>query len=195
MGADWKKVFDIGGRVRYNVICAIMRGVPMKLDLRQIARQPGAVLPFACELDLSGFEWNENRPLAAPVHVEGEVRNMAGAMLLTATLTGELSLVCDRCAKSFSKTKTVEYETLLAEKLENGESDDIILLDKDGQLELDELLGDVFILDLDTKNLCSEDCKGLCPGCGADLNVEPCRCKKEVDPRLAKLAQLLEQDN
>ena len=101
----------------------------------------------------------------------------------------------DRCAKSFSKTKTVEYETLLAEKLENGESDDIILLDKDGQLELDELLGDVFILDLDTKNLCSEDCKGLCPGCGADLNVEPCRCKKEVDPRLAKLAQLLEQDN
>ena len=167
----------------------------MKLDLRQIARQPGAVLPFACELDLSGFEWNENRPLAAPVPVEGEVRNMAGAMLLTATLTGELSLVCDRCAKSFSKTKTVEYETLLAEKLENGESDDIILLDKDGQLELDELLGDVFILDLDTKNLCSEDCKGLCPGCGADLTVEPCRCKKEVDPRLAKLAQLLEQDN
>ena len=48
----------------------------MKLDLRQIARQPGAVLPFACELDLSGFEWNGNRPLAAPVHVEGEVRNM-----------------------------------------------------------------------------------------------------------------------
>ena len=167
----------------------------MKLDLRQIARQPGAVLPFACELDLSGFEWNGNRPLDAPVHVEGEVRNIAVAILLTATLTGELSLVCDRCAKSFSKTKTVEYETLLAEKLENGESDDIILLDKDGQLELDELLGDVFILDLDTKNLCSEDCKGLCPGCGADLNVEPCRCKKEVDPRLAKLAQLLEQDN
>ena len=124
-----------------------------------------------------------------------DVSAVSLSMLLTATLTGELSLVCDRCAKSFSKTKTVEYETLLAEKLENGESDDIILLDKDGQLELDELLGDVFILDLDTKNLCSEDCKGLCPGCGADLNVEPCRCKKEVDPRLAKLAQLLEQDN
>ena len=35
----------------------------------------------------------------------------------------------------------------------------------------------------------------LCPGCGADLNVEPCRCKKEIDPRLAKLAQLLEQDD
>ena len=167
----------------------------MKLDLRQIARQPGAVLPFSFELDLSGFEWNGGWPVAAPVHVEGVVRNMAGALLLTATLTGELSLVCDRCTRPFSRTKTVEYETLLAEELENGESDDIVLLDPDGQLELDELLGDVFILDLDTKNLCSEDCKGLCPGCGADLNVEPCRCKKEIDPRLAKLAQLLEQDD
>ena len=69
-----------------------------------------------------------------------------------------------------------------------------MLLDPDGQLELDELLGDVFILDLDTKNLCSEDCKGLCPGCGADLNVEPCRCPKEIDPRLAGLAKFFEQD-
>lgn len=119
---------------------------------------------------------------------------MAGAMLLTATLTGELSLVCDRCAKSFSKTKTVEYETLLAEKLENGESDDIILLDKDGQLELDRTAGGCVYPRLDTKNLCSEDCKGLCPGCGADLNVEPCRCKRKLIP-VAKLAQLLEQDN
>ena len=167
----------------------------MKLDLRQIAREPGAVLPFDCELDLSGFEWNGNRPVAAPVHVQGVVRNMAGALLLTATLTGELSLVCDRCAKPFSRTKTVEYETLLAQELENGESDDIVLLDKDGQLELDALLGDIFILALDTKNLCSEDCKGLCPGCGVDLNTDSCRCKKEVDPRLAKLAQLLEQDD
>ena len=40
--------------------------------------------------------------------------------------------------------------------------------------------------------LCSEDCKGLCPRCGADLNLGPCSCKKETDPRLAVLAKLLE---
>ncbi|MDY5613643.1 MAG: DUF177 domain-containing protein, partial [Dysosmobacter sp.] len=49
-----------------------------------------------------------------------------------------------------------------------------------------------FILEMDTKTLCSEDCKGLCPRCGADLNLGPCSCKKEVDPRLAALAKLLE---
>ena len=63
----------------------------------------------------------------------------------------------------------------------------------DDQLDLDELMTDVFILDLDTKNLCKEDCQGLCPGCGADLNVEPCRCKKEVDPRLAGLAKFFDE--
>ena len=167
----------------------------MKLDLKRIASQPGQTLPFAFSLDLSQVEWNGSRPAPQPIAVEGKVRNMAGALVLTATLTGTLSLQCDRCAKPFTRDKRVEYETLVDLKLENGENDDIVLAGPDGSLDLDELMGDVFLLNLDTKNLCSEDCKGLCPGCGVDLNVEPCRCKKEVDPRLAKLAQLLEQQD
>mgnify|MGYP000559119389 CR=1 FL=1 len=70
------------------------------------------------------------------------------------------------------------------------DSDEIILLEHD-EVDLAELARDAFILDMDTKTLCSEDCKGLCPGCGVNLNREPCRCKKQVDPRLAKLASLL----
>ncbi len=167
----------------------------MKLDLKQIAHEPGATLPFDFQLDLSQFEWNGERPAPQPVRVEGRVRNMAGALLLNASLATTLSLSCDRCAKPFSREKTVEYETLLAFELENDESDDIVLIERDGLLDLDELMSDVFILNMDTKNLCSEDCQGLCPGCGVDLNHEACRCKREVDPRLAKLAQLLEQND
>ena len=164
----------------------------MRLDLKHIAREPGAVLPFGCELDLSQVEWNGQRPFTRAVHITGRVRNMAGAMVLTARLSSVLSLACDRCAKPFRREKTVEYETLLASELANGESDDIVLLDGDGGLDLDALMEEVFLLEMDTKNLCSEDCRGLCPGCGADLNRESCRCKKELDPRLAKLARLLE---
>ena len=164
----------------------------MKLNLTHIAREPGAVLPFDFELDLSQVEWNGQRPFAHAVHITGRVRNMAGAMLLNAKLSCVLSLVCDRCARSFEREKTVEYETLLALELANGESDDIVLLDRDGELDLDGLMEEVFLLEMDTNNLCSEDCKGLCSGCGADLNREPCRCKQEIDPRLAKLARLLE---
>ena len=164
----------------------------MRLNCKRIAQEPGASLPFDYELDLSQVEWNGRRPFTGGVHVTGRVRNMAGALLLSARLSSVLSLTCDRCARPFEREKTVEYETLLAFELESGESDDIVLLDGDGELDLDGLMEEVFLLEMDTKNLCSEDCKGLCPGCGADLNRESCRCKKEIDPRLAKLAQLLE---
>ena len=166
----------------------------MKLDLKPLAQQSGGVLPFALQADLSGVEWNGAQPFVQPVRVEGQVRNRAGALELKVRLETVLSLSCDRCARPFQREKTVEYETLLAFELANEESDDIVVLNKDGELELDELMREVFLLEMDTKNLCSEDCKGLCPGCGADLNVEPCRCKKEIDPRWAKLAQLLEPE-
>lgn len=166
----------------------------MKLDLKPLAQQPGGVLPFALQMDLSDVEWNGAKPFAQPIHVEGQVRNRAGALELKAWLDTVLSLICDRCAKPFQREKAVEYETLLAFELANGESDDIVELSQDGELELDELMLEVFLLEMDTKNLCSQDCKGLCPGCGADLNTEQCRCKREIDPRWAKLAQLLEPE-
>lgn len=164
----------------------------MKLDLKNIVQVPGASLSFEHELDLRDWEWNGNRAVIHPVAVCGTVRNMAGALIFHAVMKTRLSLLCDRCNQPFEQEKEVSYETMLAAELENGENDDIVLL-TDDQLELDELLTDVFLLSLDTKNLCKEDCQGLCSGCGADLNVEPCRCKKEVDPRLAGLAKFFEK--
>jgi uncharacterized metal-binding protein YceD (DUF177 family) len=41
--------------------------------------------------------------------------------------------------------------------------------------------------------LCRPDCKGLCPTCGANLNYGPCDCQDEIDPRLAKLRELLKK--
>lgn len=164
----------------------------MKLDLKDVILVPGAVLPFEFQLDLSELEFGGEKPIAESVAVTGQVRNMAGALVLNARATTCLSLHCDRCFKPFKREKTVEYETLLATELE-GEADqgDIVLLEGD-ELDVGALMTDTFILEMDTKNLCSEDCKGLCPGCGVDLNTTPCRCKKEVDPRLAALAKFFE---
>ena len=164
----------------------------MKLDLRPIVNAPGTKTDFRLSLDLSGFPWEGAPPVREPVEVRGAVRNHAGALVLEAELSAELFLTCDRCAKEFQRDKRVRYETLLADHLEDEDSDDIVLLDKDGGLDLDEQMTDVFVLSLDTKNLCKEDCRGLCPGCGADLNTESCRCKKQTDPRLAGLAKFFD---
>ena len=69
------------------------------------------------------------------------------------------------------------------------------MLLENGHANLTELFTTALVLSMDAKHVCSEDCKGLCPTCGADLNNGPCNCGKEIDPRLAVLAQLLDKEN
>ncbi|MBD5148244.1 MAG: DUF177 domain-containing protein [Oscillibacter sp.] len=163
----------------------------MILDVRPILYTPGRCLDFQFSLDLSGVEFAGRYPVSREVKVSGEARNTGGLLELEFTAETLLDAVCDRCGRAFSQEKAVPYRCLLAEDLENGENDEIELLD-DGRVDLGDLARTVFLLGMDTKTLCSEDCKGLCPRCGADLNLGPCSCKKEIDPRLAVLAKLLE---
>lgn len=165
----------------------------MRLDLRDIIHVPDAKKTFQFRLDLSGQEFYGSRPIVHPVQAEGSVTNHAGALVLEGTARSMLELRCDRCGKEFSREKVVTLDSLVAQELEDEENDDILLLDGT-ELDLDEAVSTAFILAMDTKNLCSDDCKGLCAKCGADLNLGPCGCRPDVDPRLAALAQLLDKE-
>ena len=163
----------------------------MFLDVKPILRTPGKQLEFSFALDLSDVEFAGRYPVSRPVAVEGDVRNSADVLTMTMALRTTLDAVCDRCGKEFLQEKEIPFTCILAEEVENEDNDEIVLLE-DGKVDLGDLARTMFILGMDTKTLCSEDCKGLCPGCGADLNLGPCSCKKEADPRLAVLAKLLE---
>ena len=165
----------------------------MRLELRDIVHVPDAKKTFQFQLDLSQEEFYGARPVVHPVQVEGSVTNHAGALVLEGTARSLLELTCDRCGKPFSREKTVVLDNLVAQELEDEENDDILLLDGT-ELDLDEAVTTAFILAMDTKNLCSDDCKGLCAKCGADLSLGPCGCRPDVDPRLAALAQLLDKE-
>lgn len=164
----------------------------MRLNLQEIIHAPGSWIPFDYQLDLSNLEFYGYHPVIEPLRVYGQVRNSAGALMLKGEAVTVLELVCDRCGKVFRQEKSILLQSLLAEELEDEENDEIILLNA-SELDLDEVATTALILAMDTKNLCSEDCKGLCPGCGVNLNEAPCRCKPKTDPRFAKLAKLLEK--
>ena len=164
----------------------------MKLDLRKVIHVPGASVPFDFQMDLTHLDFYGARPITRPLRVQGKVTNRAGALLLEGTASAVMDLTCDRCCKPFTREKVVPLDSLLATELENEDSEDEIILLENGTADLDEVASTAFILAMDTINLCSEDCKGLCSRCGADLNDGPCGCKPDVDPRLAALAQLLD---
>lgn len=163
----------------------------MLFDVKPILHTPGKQLGFQFELDLSDMEFSGRCPVSRPVAVSGTVRNTVGVLELELSARTTLDAVCDRCGKAFIQEKEIPYSCMLAEELQNEDNDEIVLLE-DGCVDVVDLARTAFILGMDTKTLCSEDCKGLCPRCGADLNLGPCSCEKEVDPRLAVLAKLLE---
>lgn len=165
----------------------------MRLNLREVIHVPGASLPFAFSLDLSQEDFFGEQPITRPVTVTGQVKNIADVLVLEGEAKSLLDYTCDRCMGRFSREKVVGLSFLLAETLEGEDDGEIVLLD-DGEIDVGDLAYTAFILDMDTKHLCSEDCKGLCPGCGANLNQEPCRCKKQADPRWAALEQLLDKN-
>ncbi len=166
----------------------------MRLDLREIIHQAGGSMPFAFQLDLSELDFFGERPFAHPVEVSGAVRNQAGALVLEGRAVSVLEFTCDRCLKPFSQPLDFPVEHLLAETLEDEENDEILLLEN-GCLDLEEVFTTDLVLAMEPKHVCSEDCKGLCPKCGADLNDGPCQCRAEIDPRFAVLAQLLDKES
>ena len=164
----------------------------MRLGLVKIIDSPGGVVPFETSLDLSQMEFGGSYPITEPVHAVGQVRNTAGVLVLTGDLTTRLHGECDRCAKAFEKDFDISLEAVLVSKLENEDYDDPWTFELDGtDADLEDILTTAVVLNMDSKLLCSEDCKGLCPKCGADLNLGPCGCKPDLDPRLAVLQQFL----
>lgn len=167
----------------------------MLLSVREIINTPGKKIDFQFSMDLSSVEFGGYCPVAQPVVVTGFVRNMAGVLVLTGEAETTLQTFCDRCGKPLRLLKTVPFEHLLAEELANEEEgDDEIILLQEGHVDVEDLARTAFILGMDTKTLCSEDCKGICSGCGVNLNTGSCICKKEGDPRMAVLAKLLAQN-
>ena len=125
-----------------------------------------------------------------PVHIHGVIRNTAGVVYSEATIETELHTVCDRCACDVVRPLKVPFVHTFVPEVQNEDTDDYIVL-PDLVLDLDALAEEDVVLNLPSKVLCKEDCKGLCPQCGKNLNDGPCDCKEPVDPRLAGLLDLL----
>ncbi len=167
----------------------------MLLSLAKIIDCPGASIPFDVALDFSEMEFGWQAPVTEPVRASGSVRNTAGVLILSGTVGTTLHCVCDRCAREFVRPFSVPMEAVLTGELQNEDSEDENLFELVGDsVDLDDVVATAFVLNMDPKFLCREDCKGLCPVCGADLNDGPCACRPEVDPRFAALQQWLENE-
>jgi len=163
----------------------------MQIDLKQLFDVNGETLSIDTSLDLSDYRLFGRQPIKSPVAVKGIVQNNVGVVTLKLDISLTLSVSCDRCLAPLEIDRRLSFEHTLVKKLYNESYDDYIVI-PDAMLDLDQTARADIILELPSKFLCSDDCKGLCPICGKNLNLEPCGCdSKMTDPRLAALKDLL----
>ena len=127
--------------------------------------------------------------LIRPVNVDLEITKGADHVRILGSIKGVLQVACHRCLKPFPLALDESVDVFLLEE-QKAPKDEEKELDEeeldydffDGEaIEVDQLIAEQIFLALPYKVLCSENCLGLCPRCGANLNDEPCKCKQTPD--------------
>jgi len=160
-------------------------GTAVYIELDSIFGNEGQRREFDYEFVL------EDEVINSPVHVTGSVFNKTGIVTLKAAAEYSLCTECARCGDSIKKREKVDIDHILISHSENEDNDFYIVVDS-MRLDVDGLVSEDIFLSMPSRYLCSENCKGLCVSCGANLNREQCLCKKIADPRWEVLNNLFD---
>ncbi|MBN2498392.1 MAG: DUF177 domain-containing protein, partial [Deltaproteobacteria bacterium] len=136
----------------------------------------------------------------APAQLGGRIRRVGLDLVVEASLVLALRSECASCLAPFSLSLPVGFQLTLRPAPGGRELPAEIELRAEDldeafysgeELDLADLVREQILLALPMYPRCKPDCRGLCPGCGANLNTDACRCEEEaVDPRLAALKDI-----
>ena len=143
----------------------------------------------------------ESARLIEPCRISGELKKGIVQVDVKGNINAKIEMECSRCLIPIISTLefpfkvsyiTEEHYTSEKESELHGEDLDVSLYDGE-KIDLSELAREQILLNLPTQTFCTENCHGLCPKCGANLNENTCSCEtKEIDPRWAKLQKLID---
>jgi len=130
-----------------------------------------------------------------PIYLKVTLQKLQQNFVLDISLQTIGSFCCDRCLKHFHSeiTSNERFTYTINSDLGIIDKTDIRLINPHtAEIDLKEDVREMLVLAIPQKILCSDECKGICAGCGADLNTETCRCQAaEMDPRWIELKKLI----
>jgi uncharacterized protein len=131
------------------------------------------------------------------------VKNLEGRIILSRTSEGLLArgrfradfdTTCGRCLDSFTLNLETDFTELIA-FASHAREDTELIYPEDGQIDFTPMVGEYLMIEIPINPICKTTCKGLCPICGNNLNIEQCDHGPEpVDPRLETLRSLLDEE-
>ncbi len=139
----------------------------------------------ASRMDLGGGDVSFEGPVVAAMNIVRHQDNLLIKGVATGTITGE----CFRCLDAFRQSLRQEF-TVYAERKPDGGirgldrellTDHYLCFHDGVSLDMGGEVRESLLLGIPLQPLCRPDCKGLCAGCGANLNSEPCTCAKRAE--------------
>lgn len=168
---------------------------PLVVDTHELRRTAGAMkqisriveAPAHLRIELIGV------PEGSPIRLEAQLESVVEGILVTLDASAALTGNCSRCLTELHREIDV-HNTELYYYPEREAEEEAYRVEA-GLLDLEPTLRDAIVLDLPFAPLCREDCKGLCPVCGEDLNNVSSHSHDEpIDPRWEKLTGLVIDD-
>jgi uncharacterized protein len=137
----------------------------------------------------------------SPVKGTLQVNKSDREVIVIGKVTSVLDLQCSRCLKGFKRPLDIPVNVVyhpveeIAEERHGLKDDEMDMgFYRGEEIDLQELVREQVLLNMQMKPLCDENCKGICPNCGADLNAGACGCEtQKIDPRLEVLKKLLDR--
>ena len=173
----------------------------MTIDVSAILKEIGGRIDIDGDVmlpdtDFLGETYHFNKPL----RIKGHISSNGKSLILKALCEGSMTTRCARCMKEITVPVRFETDENLVRD-EGGEADGITprgdaVVFGGTEIDIDDIAANSFLMNIEGKYLCKEDCKGLCPECGKDLNEGECGCEKNsVDPRWSALLDIMNKDN
>ena len=149
----------------------------MKIDIADALQSEGEAFAARYTGPMPPVDYaGESYAFPNGVQVEAEYLFDGQGVTITGTFAGETPVECARCLKPLMHPVSLRFAEYFSRQPEEG-----MYAFSGEEVELDTMLGDNVVLSLPMRFLCGQDCKGLCPACGHDLNKGACGCKPELD--------------
>lgn len=158
----------------------------MICDVSTVVNTEGAELAICGTIEVNDFLYDVE---VVDASVDGKITCSGGVLVLDAKLNAKLKTACARCLKELTLPLDFDFsETLVQSGTEEDKDEDSVIIFEGTEVDVGEIAVNNILLNISSKYLCSDDCQGLCPKCGKNLNKEKCDCDFfEIDPRWEKL--------
>ncbi len=166
----------------------------MIIDVSSILKETGGKINIDAKLDFADVDFlGESFRFTAPLDLCGKIYNNGKSLRLELKVSGNMQVHCARCISLIDTG--LEFDVVENFMQDDSEAvDEDIILFSGTKIDIKDVVVNSFFMNAEGRYLCSEDCKGLCPKCGKNLNEGSCDCADDdIDPRWASLREIMDK--